>query len=320
MAARILTIVILLATAGFLAYLNGIRMAGPTAAKELTPVIEQPITATSVPGQTAAPTAAIIATNVTKPSAAASTPVVVPTATWVWHPPGSIPVPVLLYHHVSDDKTSRYYVSRQNFAAQIAHLDRAGYTAIPISRLVEALIYGAELPRKPVVITFDDGYRDVYENAFPIMQRYNFVGNLYVITDQLGVKSYIGVDELHTLVNAGWEIGSHTRSHANLRLPGVKLVSEIEGSRQVLEDLLDIRVTTFSFPYGLTNRYITRLVEDAGYLAAVGLGQSSSHTENSRYYLSRVEIQGDADLVDFARLVAGPESGILPPPTDFMDP
>ncbi|MGW8250558.1 MAG: polysaccharide deacetylase family protein [Anaerolineales bacterium] len=240
-----------------------------------------------------------------------------PTATWAWQPPGPVQMPVLLYHHVSEAQGSRYAVSLNNFEAQIAHLKRAGYTGIPISRLVDALSSGAQLPAKPVVVTFDDGYRDVYEHAYPVMQRNNFVGTVYIITDQLGTRNYMNMEMLRSLADSGWEIGSHTQSHANLRQPGVKLVSEIEESRRLLEEHLHTPVVTFSYPYGLTSQYIRRLVEQAGYHAAVGLGSSRKHSPKLMYYISRIEIPGDADLVEFAQLVAGGSAGSLPPPMDF---
>jgi peptidoglycan/xylan/chitin deacetylase (PgdA/CDA1 family) len=119
--------------------------------------------------------------------------------------------------------------------------------------------------------------------------------------------------ELGELAAAGWEIGSHSWTHTSLRSPAVKLPREIDESRQMLEELLDVPVETFAFPYGLTSKYVTGLVKDSGYQAAVGLGGSFRHTKKTRYYLSRIEVRSNYDLKMFASLL--PWSGALPATT-----
>jgi peptidoglycan/xylan/chitin deacetylase (PgdA/CDA1 family) len=109
--------------------------------------------------------------------------------------------------------------------------------------------------------------------------------------------------QLLALSDAGWEIGSHSWTHASLRSLNVDLGREIIDSRQALEELLDKPVETFAFPYGLTSKFVTGEVKDAGYLAAVGLGISYRHTEKTRYYLSRIEVRSDYDLKAFASLL-----------------
>jgi peptidoglycan/xylan/chitin deacetylase (PgdA/CDA1 family) len=227
-----------------------------------------------------------------------------PTRKWLYHPPGDLAVPILLYHHVAaSDTPRRYYVSPADFEAQISSLYDWGYTAIPLSLLVDALLNGAELPPRPVVITFDDGYRDVYQNALPVMQHYGFVGSLFVIVDQIGVGGYLNTRQIAELVEQGWELGSHSQTHPNLRKPGVSLEKEIAGSRDTLEALLDLPVRSFSYPYGSATAAIVQAVKDAGYRSAVGLGGSISHRVKNIYYLSRNEVQGTYDLVTFAGLL-----------------
>jgi peptidoglycan/xylan/chitin deacetylase (PgdA/CDA1 family) len=227
-----------------------------------------------------------------------------PTRRWLYHPPGELVVPILLYHHVAAAETARrYYVSPQDFEAQIGSLYDWGYTAIPLSLLVDALLNGAELPPRPVVITFDDGYRDVYQNALPVMQRYGYVGNLFVIVDQIGVGGYLNARQIAELVAQGWELGSHSQTHANLRKSGISLEKEVAGARDTLEALFDISVRSYSYPYGSATAAITKVVKDAGYQSAVGLGGSVTHRANSIYYLSRNEVQGTYDLIAFAGLL-----------------
>lgn len=225
--------------------------------------------------------------------------------TWVWNPPGRVKAPILLYHHVSNQREdSRYFVSPVEFKRQMESLKLWGYTPIPLSLMVTALAEGALLPERPVVITFDDGYRDVYQHAFPILQEYGFVAAVYVISEQIGVRGYLTFDQLAELVRAGWELGSHTKTHANLRLAGVRLSEEILGSRGDLETLFGVPVMSFSYPYGSTTAAIRKLVEESGYAAAVGLGGLVEHTERTRFYLSRIEVQNGHDLNKFGELLS----------------
>jgi len=210
----------------------------------------------------------------------------------------------LLYHHVADtDEPRRYFVSPENFETQISSLHDWGYTAIPLSLLVEAMLNGAELPPRPVVITFDDGYRDVYQNALPVMQRYGFVGTIYIIVDQIGVGGYLNTRQITRLIEQGWELGSHSQTHANLRKSGVSIEKELTGSKETLELLFDTPVRSFSYPYGSATPAITQLVKASGYRSAVGIGASITHRTKNLYYLSRNEVQGTFDLVTFAGLL-----------------
>jgi peptidoglycan/xylan/chitin deacetylase (PgdA/CDA1 family) len=231
-------------------------------------------------------------------------PVPSPTPEWIWNEPGEVIVPILIYHHIAEKvPTSRYFISPDIFDSQMRALQRWGYTSIPLSLLVEALTEGAFLPPRPVVITFDDGYREVYTYAYPIMQRYGFTGTVYVIAGSIGVGKYMNARQLRQLARAGWEIGSHGWTHTSLRSQSVNLAREIEESRQKLEELVDSSVETFAFPYGLTSKYVTGLVKDAGYRAAVGLGGSFRHTKKTRYYLSRIEVRSNYDMQEFKALL-----------------
>jgi peptidoglycan/xylan/chitin deacetylase (PgdA/CDA1 family) len=227
-----------------------------------------------------------------------------PTRQWLYRSPGELEVPILLYHHVAvTDVPLRYTVSPENFETQISSLYDWGYTAIPLSLLVDAMLNGAELPPRPVVITFDDGYRDIYQNALPVMQRYGYVGTLYIIVDQIGVGGYLNARQIAELLEQGWELGSHSQTHANLRKSAASLEKEVTGSRQVLEALFDTPVLSFSFPYGSATQAIIQVVKESGYQSAVGIGGSITHRVKNVYYLSRNEVQGTFDLVTFAGLL-----------------
>ena len=233
------------------------------------------------------------------------TAVAYPNPVKIYYPAGEVRIPILLYHHVADlEKTNRYSVSPQDFERQISSLRSWGYTAISLAQRVQTSEQGSALPLRPVVITFDDGYRDVYQNALPIMERYGYTGTVFVIVKQIGVGGYMNTKHLIDLVSRGWEVGSHSQTHSNLRKIKSRLVEdEIFNSRLALVELLSTPVLSFSYPYGSATPSLLKLVQQAGYQSAVGVGSSSRHTVKSKYYLSRLEVQGSYDLVEFAGLL-----------------
>jgi peptidoglycan/xylan/chitin deacetylase (PgdA/CDA1 family) len=227
-----------------------------------------------------------------------------------------VDTPILLYHHIGlPDKPNPYYVSPEAFRLQMESLDAWGYTPITMALFAEVLVGGGRLPERPVVITFDDGFRDVYQNAFPVMQALGFPGVFYLISSQVDSGPHVRVAELEELAAAGWEFGNHSASHRSL-IEGysAKLVqAEIVQSRLDLEELLGVPIRTFSFPYGLASAALRQQLEEVGYLAAVGVGATWVHNARSIFFLGRSEVRGDFDLADFAALL--PYAGTGTPET-----
>lgn len=229
-------------------------------------------------------------------------------------PARRLEVPILLYHHIGEAEQARfkrYTVSQADFERQMQLLKAWGYTSISLGDLIAGLVDDAPLPDRPVIITFDDGYQDVFTHALPILKELDYTATVFVIGRQIGIKGYLSARNLEELVEQGWQVGNHTYNHHSLRSPGIDLTLELETARQDLEDALGVPVSYFSFPYGLTSQYVTRQVEEAGYLAAVGLGGGYLHSEATRLYLSRIEIQPDTGVFDFMHLLpwVGPPDG-----------
>jgi peptidoglycan/xylan/chitin deacetylase (PgdA/CDA1 family) len=268
--------------------------ATPFQARTNTPIV---IPATYTPTSTFTPTP----TNTPIPT---DTPIPTPTPGMVWTPPGDVIAPILLYHHVSDEGNgNRYYVTLDDFRAQLQALRDWGYTSITVSDLVNVLINGGELPSRPVVITFDDGNVNIYQNAFPIMREMGFVGTFYIVANRLESKYYVNVEQLQEMADAGWEIGSHAMSHPDLTLDYSIIRYEVLQSRLNLEEATGKPVNTFAYPYGKTDEFVTTKVSEYGYTAGMGLGSSWEHTLGTLFYLSRIEVQGSYDLSKFASLL-----------------
>jgi peptidoglycan/xylan/chitin deacetylase (PgdA/CDA1 family) len=264
-----------------------------------TPTLTPTPSSTPTPSQTPTPTQT-------------STPSITPTPTWVWHPPGEVVAPILLYHHVDYDNTSeRYNVHPDVFAEQMAALDEWGYTAITITDLIKAITEGGFLPPRPVVITFDDGHLSVYENAFPVMREHGFPGVTYIVATWLKADGFTGVDELTKMMAAGWEVGSHSMTHADISKDTSLINYEVLQSKKTLEEALSTPINTFAYPFGAYKPLIGDRVIRYGYLAGIGVGPGWTHSELSLYYMERIEVQGSYDMETFASLLpwSGPVGG-----------
>ena len=273
-------------------------------------------TATPVPSATHTDTATPTLPPTTTPTVTASaTPSMTPTpsdsptpeatATWAEHAASDVIAPILLYHHIGTDGDvdNRYYIAPEVFEEQLQALRDWGYTGVTVSTIVDTLIHGGSLPEKPVAITFDDGNEDIYEAAFPIMQRYGFPGTFYIVANRLGSPGFTTVDQLKEMTAAGWEIGSHSMSHIDLTINHDVIWQEMANSRIRLEQTIGVPVLTFAYPFGKVDPTVIQRVEEYGYQAGMGLGISYEHTWGSLYYLNRLEVRHSYNLEAFAALL-----------------
>jgi peptidoglycan/xylan/chitin deacetylase (PgdA/CDA1 family) len=216
-----------------------------------------------------------------------------------------ITVPILLYHNISDTNSddSRYTVTIDNFTDQMEQLRYWGYSTISVKQLVDHIKKGHSLPPRPVVITFDDGYLDVYTNAFPIMEKYGYTGTVYIVANRLKSDGFLHEGELETLLDHGWEVGSHGMTHTELTQNHALVRQEILQSRLDLEDALETRISSFAYPFGSVDWYVSNKVIDYGYQAGVSVGHILFHSSGTVDNLSRREVLGDADLEAFGDLL-----------------
>jgi len=232
--------------------------------------------------------------------------------------PGEIIIPILLYHHIgfSLKGESVYYVSPESFDQQMNLLYQWGYKTISVELLTRALNEGAELPPKPILLTFDDGTETTYTTALPLMQRYNFTGTTYIVYNYVGISNYMSADQIRALYAAGWEIGSHGLSHIDLTTRTDRQEDEIVESRRKLEAMLDVPILSFAYPFGAYDIDSLHYVHDAGYIAAMGLGNESLQGNRNLFYLYRQAVKGTDDLGTFAsRLPWRQDHYDLPPVT-----
>ena len=253
---------------------------------------------------TVAPTASPTDTPTIPPSET-PLPSFTPTLTAYLRGPGEVTIPILLYHHIgiSLQGETTYYISPDAFDRQMNLLYQWGYRTISIELLARAIKEGAELPPRPVILTFDDGSETVYTTAMPIMQKYNFTGTAYIVYNYLWIPRYMDTDQVRELYAAGWEIGSHGLGHTSLTERPDRQEDEIVQSRRQLRSELDVPILSFSYPFGVYNSDSLHYIHYAGYVAAVGLGEETIQGDKNLFYLYRQPVRGTDDVKTFASLL-----------------
>jgi peptidoglycan/xylan/chitin deacetylase (PgdA/CDA1 family) len=213
------------------------------------------------------------------------------------------PVPILMYHHVTPAappaRLPALWVLPAAFAAQVRALRRAGYRAVTLGRAWDAWTGGPPLPPLPVVLSFDDGYADQVSDALPVLRRVRWPGVLNLALDFLPGMG--GTAAVRRLLAAGWEIDSHSITHADLTTlaPG-RLRTELAGSRARIRSLFGVPASFFAYPSGRVDAAVVAAVRRAGYLAATTTRMGYA-TPRDRFRLARVQVSRGLSATDLLR-------------------
>jgi peptidoglycan/xylan/chitin deacetylase (PgdA/CDA1 family) len=236
---------------------------------------------------------------------------------------------ILMYHMVSETDhplQKRYAVSPKKFRWQMRYLKFKGYTPISLDDLHGSFVYNnGKLPEKPVIITFDDGYMDNYENAFPVLKEYSFPAAIFMVSGLVGrsnlwnvaegypERPLIGWREAEEMMKGGVTIGSHTINHPWLtQLFSEEAKREIGESKKSLEDRLGMPINHFAYPYGDLNQPIVDIVKDAGYVTACSVRAGFNKKDTDPFILKRIGIYGEDSLWRFAlKVTFGTNEGSL---------
>jgi peptidoglycan/xylan/chitin deacetylase (PgdA/CDA1 family) len=217
-------------------------------------------------------------------------------------------VPVLMYHVVAKPPASapypELYVRPEDFAAQVQWLDDSDFTAVTLRALWEHWFHGAPLPRKPVVVTFDDGYRSVVSAALPALAARSWPAVLNLTFKNVGLPGGLTQRQVRRLRTAGWELAAHSLTHPDLTgLGRAALAREVAGSRSVLRRTFGVPVDFFCYPSGRYDASVVAAVEDAGYLGATTTISGLARPE-AMYELRRVRVSGSDGVRGLAATLA----------------
>jgi peptidoglycan/xylan/chitin deacetylase (PgdA/CDA1 family) len=210
------------------------------------------------------------------------------------------PVPILEYHVLGRPKTEvpypELYVPRAAFRKQMDWLDRQGYEAVTLERVEDAWYRGGTLPPKPIVISFDDGYRPQYTFALPQLRKHGWPGVLNLKAE----GSDLYESNVKAMLQAGWELAAHTINHSDLTtLEGEALEEEVAGSRKILQREYHVPVKNFCYPAGQFDETVIAAVEAAGFEGATTEIPGLATKENP-YELARIEVLGSWGVADLA--------------------
>ena len=211
----------------------------------------------------------------------------------------SLRLPILMYHYIRNNPNPRdsmgfnLSVTPDNFSAQMDWLAASGYNPIDFNDLRAYWRSGRALPSKPVVITLDDGYADLYSTAFPILKAHGFKAVAYVVSGFVGSSQNVNAAQVQEMDRNGIQIGAHTFSHVDLtKVSAAELQRQLVDSKASLEQILGRPVIDFCYPSGQFNSRVVAAVQAAGYDTATTTQMGVQHAEGDRLTWSRVRVSG----------------------------
>jgi peptidoglycan/xylan/chitin deacetylase (PgdA/CDA1 family) len=218
--------------------------------------------------------------------------------------PRHMPVPILMYHVIGNPPAGEPYpdlfVSLSDFAAQMRYLEAHGFSAATLGQLVAFWRGKGKLPARPVVLTFDDGYRSDWLAATPILQRLGWRGVLDLCLNAVHPHGDVPAPLVRALVRAGWEVDDHTLTHHDLTtLDAAGLHREIVVSRAVLRTLTGQPVSFFCYPSGAYDAKVIATVKAAGFKGATTTNEGLA-TPTGLFTLARIRVHRGMSLADFA--------------------
>jgi peptidoglycan/xylan/chitin deacetylase (PgdA/CDA1 family) len=219
--------------------------------------------------------------------------------------PSTVPVPILMYHVIgpvpAGARLPALYVAPARFATHVHALRTAGYRAVTMQRVWDAWHGRATLPRRPIVISFDDGTAGQVRHALPVLRSAGWPGVLNLAWNFL--PDIGGADAVRRLARAGWEIDSHSLTHPDLtKLSDTDLRRELTGSRARIRRAFGPRAANFfAYPSGRYDARVKRAVRAAGYRAATTVEPGFARPTADPYALARIQVGGGTSAAALLR-------------------
>jgi peptidoglycan/xylan/chitin deacetylase (PgdA/CDA1 family) len=215
-------------------------------------------------------------------------------------------IPVLMYHSINYEKGNCLRVPKEKFAAEMKWLHDNGYTTLSLDEVYDAVSNNKKVAEKSVVLTFDDGYKDNYESAFPVIKQYGFKATVFMITSEIGdsQNGYLTAAQIKEMDKNGMRVECHTVDHPDLSTLSYKRqYSELSESKAALEALLGRPVNFIAYPSGMYNSDTIEAAKKAGYKMCFKMKGGIGSISDSRYEFPRFFV-GES-LQDFISRVEG---------------
>lgn len=224
----------------------------------------------------------------------------------------TVKVPILMYHYLSvppadaDIYRLDLSVTPEQFSRHLDAMLDAGYTTVSLFDLWNHLENGVDLPPKPVVLTFDDGYLDNYENAFPLLIQRGMTATFFIVTGFIeeGRGGYINWQMVEEMYDAGMSIESHSTQHFSLKNRDDEFLTfEALRTKEIIEAKLGVAPRFISYPAGEYDQNTIDVFRSAGYLMGVTTIQGSAHSNDNYFELRRVRVRGTTDEAQLLELL-----------------
>ena len=231
-------------------------------------------------------------------------------------------VPVIMYHRVINNAENEgvygTYIYEDMFKKHLQYLKDKNYTVITFKDLDKIGWRNRfEKGKKYIILTFDDGYKDNYDLAFPILKEFNFKATIFLMGsltyNEWDVKaggerkfSLMSVEMIKEMQDYGIEFGAHTFNHPKINtLSNEEIEHQIVDVKKPLEEKIGKEIITFAYPYGILNDYAKEMAKKAGYIFALATDSGSVCLSDDLYQIRRIAIFPNTNLFSFKRKVAG---------------
>lgn len=228
---------------------------------------------------------------------------------------------VLMYHMISEhlpknkSKFNRLRVKPNEFEKQLIWLKNNGFISFTLNELLNL----ETVPKKSVVLTFDDGYEDNYTEAFHLLKKYNFKATIYIVlnrfnenwatdkdldksSNELNSEKMLNDEQVRIMIESGLvEIGSHTLDHVNLpKISNEQKFKQIKESKEKIEDIFSIKCNSFAYPFGFFDKDSVKIVEEVAYSnATTTVNGVFDKSKYSNFEIPRIMISGRQGLFSF---------------------
>lgn len=217
---------------------------------------------------------------------------------------------IFMYHSIDYEKGNELRVPKEQFREQMKYLKDNGYTTLTLAEAYAFFKEDKPVPQKSVVLTFDDGYVDNYNNAFPVLKEFGLKGTVFMITDLVDkYAGYLNSEQLKEMDKYGFDVESHTVNHDPPlnELSYEKQYETLKNSKDFLEKTLNKKVEFFAYPYGKWNQNSIKALQELEYKMAVTTAGEVADKSNGIYTLNRTYISANYNLQDFIQRLSVPE-------------
>jgi peptidoglycan/xylan/chitin deacetylase (PgdA/CDA1 family)/nucleoid-associated protein YgaU len=231
-----------------------------------------------------------------------------------WNPVGVFPwgyqlVPILVYHNISAQDQGKLSIASKTFDAQIKQLHADGFDTLSLADFVAFTAGRRQLPRRSVLLTFDDGYKSFVQYARPILKDYGFGATLFVYSDFIGAGSALSWQELRSLSEQGFDVQAHSKTHGNLRRKegeseaayAKRIEAELAFPLTLYKKNLPRPVDALAYPYGEMDDDLVPYVVKYGYTVAFTVRRQSNAAFVSPLKISRSQIYSEMTMKDFTK-------------------